>query len=77
MDIDDAPAEIAGACTLVTKELTRNAFDLWIILGENMSRAADIYVTDEAGEVFTRAALERRRLSDGSFVYNLVLTRSA
>lgn len=63
--------------TIVTAELERNAFDLWILLGENMDRAAEIYVAGEAGEIFTRASLERRQLSDGSFVHNLVLTRSA
>ena len=71
--------------TIDTAKLDENALDLMSFLDTHMGRThglpngeitgqTDVYVRDSEGRVFTRATLTCEMLSDGSEVFNIILS---
>jgi hypothetical protein len=63
-----AKNEALGLCSFIADALAAHVPD-------RLTRTA-VYVQDEEGDNFGKAHLERVPMGDGSFVYNLVLTRT-
>jgi hypothetical protein len=62
---------------LLSKDLEMDAMDLQSFLAEVFDIGDDIvcvYVQDEEGRTFNHARLVQETLTDGSYVYNIVLS---